>query len=148
MTFVILPHLMCSKSTTSLNIHKSDYRFVTLLGLLQDRDSAVAKQRELEMEIKVLRDRCDSASNAMMATRRELEEKEMRFSKYENESRSAATAVRSMELATKGFREQLASLLSIEGHMPIQPVDEAIRDRVKAVVMALRDKSTVSLNEM
>ncbi len=98
----------------------------------------------MENEIITLKDRLDSTQRAWQSSRHEIEERETRYTTIDRELRDSSMAVRTVELQMKGFREQLASILSLEGLSPVEPHDVAIRDRVKAITMALKDKSAVS----
>ena len=105
----------------------------------------MAKRSEYDMEISSLKERLESTQRAWQAARKDLEDKELHFSTIEREVRESSVAVRTVELQMKGFKEQLASILSVEGCKPVDPFEEAIRDRVKAIVMTLKDRNAVSI---
>lgn len=109
----------------------------------QERDSAINRQRELEHEIELLKERLDASQRAWSATKRELDERESRFSAADREIRDRAMVVRNVETQYRSFKETIASLLSDSFHS-IEPTEEMIRDRLTNLTLAIRDKTAVS----
>lgn len=98
------------------------------------------RQRELEREIEVLKERLDSSQKAWTATKRELDGLTLR----EHEMHGHEVTYRTAEVAFKSFKEILANLLS-DGYQNLEPYEEAIKERVKNLLLSLRDKTAVRI---
>ncbi len=108
--------------------------------LLQERDMAKTKQRELEVEVTRLTERLAASQLTFGTMKMELESR----LGHERELEGKEVLVRTTEGAYKHFKETLASMLSSSfGH--VEPYEEAIRERVKNLMQTLRDKTVVSI---
>jgi hypothetical protein len=100
----------------------------------------VLRQRELEREVQALQERLDVSQKSLAATKKELDGLTLREHEYHNQE----VTWRTTETAHKGFKEILANLLSDGSQRSIEPHEDAIKDRIKSVLLNLRDKSAVS----
>jgi len=91
----------------------------------------------------MLKERLDASQRAWSATKRELDERESRFSSADRENRDRAMMVRNVESKYITFKDTLSQILSDSFHA-IEPNEEIIRDRVSNMVLQLRDKTAVS----
>ncbi len=114
-----------------------------LHNLLQERDSAVAKESELRRELELLKERLESSQRAWQSTRRELEERESRFLSIESKAKETELFVRNSELQLRSFKEQLAGLLSDQTYV-VEPYEDQIRERVRTLMTDYRDRLAVS----
>ena len=95
----------------------------------QDRDNSVARQRELEREMDLLKERLDASQAGWAEARASLEDRD----------RAAAAAVR-LEV----FQRSVAELLS-DGCVVVEPGDEErIVQRLRELLYATREKADVS----
>ena len=117
----------------------------TMFLIIQERDSAVAKENELRREIDMLKERLESSQRAWQATRRELEEKESRFYSVESKAKETELFVRNSEMQLRSFKEQLAGLLS-DPSFVVEPYEEQIRERIRALMTDYKDRRAVSLD--
>ena len=95
----------------------------------QDRDNSVARQRELEREMDLLKERLDASQASWAEARASLEDRD----------RAATAAVR-LEV----FQRSVAELLS-DGCVVVEPGDEErIVQRLRELLYATREKADVS----
>ena len=97
------------------------------------------RQRELEREIDILKERVEASQRAWAATKRDLDNMTLREHEYHNQE----VTWRTEETASKSFKESLANLLS-DGYQNLEPYEEAIKDRIKNLLLSLRDKAAVN----
>lgn len=107
--------------------------------MYQERDAAVARQKELEAEVTRLTDRLAANQLAFDTMKVELETRVGQ----ERELEGKEVLVRTTESAYKHFKESLAAMLS-SGLGNVEPYEEAIRERIKNLMQTLRDKTIVS----
>ena len=92
----------------------------------------------------MLKERLESSQRAWQATRRELEEKESRFYSAESKAKETELFVRNSEMQLRSFKDQLAGLLSDQS-VVIEPYEEQIRERVRALMTDYKDRLGVSI---
>ena len=105
----------------------------------------MAKENELRREIDMLKERLESSQRAWQATRRELEEKESRYYSVESKAKETELFVRNSEMQLRSFKEQLAGLLS-DPSLVVEPYEEQIRERIRALMTDYKDRRAVSLD--
>jgi hypothetical protein len=91
----------------------------------------------------MLKERLDASQRAWSSTKRELDERESRFSLADRENRDRSMMLRNIETTYLSFKETLSQLLSDDYHS-IEPSEELIRDRVANFALQIRDKTAVS----
>lgn len=111
--------------------------------MFQERDNALASRRDLEREIELLKERLDSTQRAWSATKHELETRDGHYTTVDREIRESQIAVRNAEVQYKNFKESLASLLT-DSYSGCEPYEEAIRERVKNLMLNSKDRTAVS----
>ena len=104
----------------------------------------MARERELEHEITMLKERLDASQRAWSSTKRELDDKESHFVSADRGNRDQAAMLRNIETKYLSFKETLSQLLSDDYHS-IEPSEELIRDRVANMALLIRDKTGVSV---
>lgn len=120
------------RTTTKFNYEVDNLRV--------ERDNAMARQRELEQELEHQRERLDSIQRAWAASKRELDDRDVKFSTLDREIREHSVHARNNEVALRTFKETLAAILSDDFHR-VEPYEEQIRDRVKMLSLADRDRT-------
>ncbi|KAJ8308568.1 hypothetical protein KUTeg_013442 [Tegillarca granosa] len=98
-------------------------------SLKMERDSAITARISLEKEVEIMRERLEASQKALEASRCEMEMREGRLSKLEQEYRVNAHESRTFSTQIHLFREQLASLLS-DVDWSVDPSEESIKLRI------------------
>jgi len=96
----------------------------------KDRDNSLARQRELEREVELLKDRLDASQAGWMEARCNLEDRERQAAERDVTQLHA-------------FQRTLAQLLS-DGCTIVEATENDITQRLSELISALRDKTTVS----
>ncbi|ELU12895.1 hypothetical protein CAPTEDRAFT_173947 [Capitella teleta] len=109
-------------------------------SLRQEREDARSQAHAYQREIELLKERLDASNHSWQVTRRELEEKEARYSDNDTRLRDHELAVRNAESAFKGFKQLMADILS-DSVVSVEPYEECIRDRAKWLAHSVKDKS-------
>ncbi|XP_013406676.1 coiled-coil domain-containing protein 170 [Lingula anatina] len=114
---------------------------VEMDNLRMERDNAIMSKRELEQEIKLLKERLDASQRAWNATRHELDEREKRLSHLDREARESSFSVRNYQTQYNAFRETLASILS-DAFRTVPPSEDSIKDKIGQLLAANKDKES------
>lgn len=122
--------------------HKSASRYTLEMDTLRlDRDNAVAHHRDLERENQLLQERLESSQRSLAAGKKELDDRHGHYGNMDREIRERDLAARNVEQQYRSFKESLAGLMTDSFHA-VEPFEEAIRDRIKQLVLLAKDKSS------
>ena len=87
-----------------------------------------------------MKDRLDASQRAWSTMRRELEEQKSQRTTDMDRERLMVAA----EAQMKAFKECLATMLSLDGRIGVEPFEETIRERLQEIIISLQEKSAVS----
>jgi len=98
-------------------------------GRLKDRDNALARQRELEREVELLKERLDASQAGWMAARSNLEDRERQAAECDAQQLQA-------------FQRTVAEMLS-DSCIIVSANEKDITQRLHQLICASRDKTAV-----
>jgi len=99
---------------------------------VKDRDNSLARQRELEREIELLKERLDASQAGWAEARSSLEDRERQ-------------AVECGDARLQAFQRSLAELLS-DSCVIVDATEDRILQRIRELLYDIRDKTAVSIN--
>ena len=118
---------LCSSHLCNVQRVNCCYHYRVIV--IQERDASISKQRELEREVELLKDRLEASQEGWSEARKKLEENFCRCDKKSLHHYHA-------------FLDALSHLLT-DSRNTIEPTEDHIKERIRDLLRIIRDKNEV-----
>ena len=98
----------------------------------------------MRTELEAAKARLDSIHKAWQNTRGELDQRESKYSSFENHVKQVESELLYAKSTLDAFKQQVAQLLS-DGFVKVEPKEDEIREKIQLLMQSSKDRGAVSV---